>query len=77
MPPGTLGEDGVKGAVEEFLSSGQQKDGQAFTASECHDTRFLASASGEAAKKVVILAERNSDAVPPIPMARTVLDTVQ
>ena len=27
-------------------------------------TRFLASAAGEAAKKVEILAERNSDAVP-------------
>ena len=45
-------------------------------------TRFLASAAlasvaGEAARKVDILAERNSDAVPPTPMARTVLDTVQ
>ena len=39
-------------------------------------TRFLASA-GEAARKLDILAERNSDAVPPMPMARTVLDTVQ
>ena len=37
-------------------------------------TRFLASAAGEAAKKLDILAERNSDAMP---MARTVLDTVQ
>ena len=40
-------------------------------------TRFLASASGEAAKKEVILAERKMDAEPPMPMARTVLDTVQ
>ena len=40
-------------------------------------TRFLASAAGEAARKVDILAERNSEAVPPMPMARTVLDTVQ
>ena len=40
-------------------------------------TRFLASAAGEAAKKVDILAERNGDAVPPMPMARTVLDIVQ
>ena len=40
-------------------------------------TRFLASAAGEAARKLDILAERNSDAVPPMPMARKGLDTVQ
>ena len=36
MPPSALSEDGVEGAVDEFLSGGQQKDGQAFTASERH-----------------------------------------
>ena len=33
VPPSTLSEDGV-GAVDEFLSGGQQKDRQALTTSE-------------------------------------------
>ena len=40
-------------------------------------TRLRASASSDAAIKDVNLAERNSEAEPPIPMAFTVLEMVQ
>ena len=40
-------------------------------------TRLRASASSDAAIKDVNLAERNSEAEPPIPMALTVLEMVQ
>ena len=66
----------MQGAVNKFLSGGQQKDGQAFTASERHEVSGIR-CRGSSQKGIDILAERNSDAVPPMPMARTVLDTVQ
>ena len=40
-------------------------------------TRLRASAASDAAIKDVNLAERNSEAEPPIPMALTVLEMVQ